>query len=148
MWPTFSFSFVIQFSCRWLLRKLKPQMRNSLKPSDAYLMLASRIQLSVMAPRWHKRIDSSSWLTVGFRRSTKCIVLKKAGSELSVPWHICLLNFSKAETKSESKTKLILTAPCNINHVILLTESKIVPLGQQQENFALTMFLANQCNNH
>lgn len=108
MWPTFSFSFLIQFPHRWLLRNLKPQMQNSLKPSDAYLMLANRIQPSVLAPGWHKRLNSCSWLTVGFRRSTKCIVFKKAGSELSAPWHI---HFLTSSGKVQLETELILTVP-------------------------------------
>lgn len=136
MWPTFSFSFLIQFPRRWLLRKLKPQMQNSLKPSDAYLMLANRIQPSVLAPRWHKRVNSCSWLTVGFRRRTKCIVLKMAGSELSAPWHIHLLT---SLGRVQLETELILTVPHTINYVIFffLTVSKIMPLWQQQENFTL-----------
>lgn len=125
MWPTFSFSFVIQFSCRWLLRKLKPQMRNSLKPSDAYLMLASRIQLSVLAPGWHKRIDSSSWLTVGFRRSTKFCTLFWRRLDQSCLFHGAYVCWTSPRPV-QSETKLILTVPCNINHVILLTESKIL----------------------
>lgn len=113
MWPTFSFSFLIQFPCGSLLRKLKPQTENCLKPWDAYLMLANRIQPSVLAPRGHQRVNSCSWLTAGFRRSTKCIVLKKAGSELSVPWHTHLLT-----SPGRAETELNLTVFHTVNHMI------------------------------
>lgn len=113
MWPTFPLSFLIQFPCGWLLRKLRPQTENSLEPWDAYLMLANRIQPGVLAPRWHQRVNSCSWLTAGFRRSTKCIVVKKAGSELSAPWHTRLLT-----SAGRAETGLIFTALHTMNHVI------------------------------
>lgn len=112
MWPTFSFSFLIQFPCRSLLRKLKPQTENSLQPWDAYLMLANRIQPSVLAPRWHQRVNSCSWLTAGSRRGTRCIVVKKAGSE-SAPWHTGLLT-----SPGRAETELIFTLLHTANHVI------------------------------